>query len=160
MPSSSDTQSSSNQATPGETTPKSEDDDSDLKILNARRMLELRKRMNSSLAAQQRAEAEKKAPPPKRPPSDREIVLGALADRGDEVFAAAEASYPNEMKVLTPKLADLIREGKITRITGGDLLQFFRAIGMRVSVKTSISVQEHGKFVDLAEKFKRMKDEY
>jgi hypothetical protein len=133
-------------------------EDSDLKILNARRMVELKRKMNSALAAQRRVEAEKSNPPTKKELTPREIVLRALRERGDEVLSAAEASYPRETALILPKLADIIKEGKITTITGGELLQFFRAIGMRVSVKTTISVQDHGKFVDLAEKLKRQND--
>lgn len=118
-------------------------------------MLELRKKMNTSLAAQKKAEEEKNAPPKKPQPTDRDILLRALKDRGDEVLAAAEYAYPREMAILIPKLAGLVKEGKITTISGGELLQFFRSIGMRVSVATSISVQEHGKFMNLADKLKR-----
>ncbi len=112
--------------------------------------------MTSTLLAQRKAEAEKASVSTKpKPPSDREIVVRSLVDRGDEVLASAEAGYPRETAIIVAKLASLIRDGKITTITGGELLQFFRSLGMRVSVKTSISVEEHGKFVDLAEKFKR-----
>ena len=123
-----------------------------MKMLNAKRMLELRRRMNSTAAKKLQAE---KTPATKSPPTDREILLKALVDRGDEVLYSAEASYPKEMRILEPKLADLVRQGKVATITGGDLLQFLRSIGMRVSISTSISVEEHGKFVSIAEKLKR-----
>ena len=97
--------------------------------------------------------------PASKPPSDREVLLKALTDRGDEVLAAAESSYPREMSILIPKLAVLIRQGKVTTIPGGELLQFLRSLGMRVSVSTSISVEEHGKFVSLADKLKRESQE-
>lgn len=128
------------------------EEDADLKMLNAKRMVELRKRMNSSLA--KKAEAEKIAQEPKKA-TDREVVLKSLTDRGDEVLLAAESSYPSETALLIPQLAKLIRQGKVDNISGGELLQFFRSIGMRVSVNTSISVQEHGRFVSLGEKLKR-----
>lgn len=128
------------------------EEDPDLKMLNARRMIEMRKRMHSNLA--QKAEAEKLAQKPKEP-TDREVVLKSLVERGGEVLAAAEASYPKETALLIPQLAIVIRQGKVDTISGGELLQFFRSLGMRVSVNTSISVQEHGRFVSLAEKLKR-----
>lgn len=132
------------------------EDDANLRMLNARRMVELRKRMESTLLAKKKAEEEKASAAKKpKPLSDRELVLRALVERGDEVLTSAEAGYPRETTVIVARLASLIREGKIGSITGGELLQFFRSLGMRVSVKTSISVEEHGKFVDLAEKFKR-----
>ncbi|HVB12477.1 MAG TPA: DNA-binding protein [Nitrososphaerales archaeon] len=130
----------------------SEVEDADLKMLNARRMVELRKRMNSSLAKKAQAEQKSKEP---RKPTDREILVKALTERGDEVLNSAEASYPSEMGVLIPQLARLIRAGKVTTISGGELLQFLRSIGMRVSVNTSISVEEHGRFVSLADKIKQ-----
>jgi DNA-binding TFAR19-related protein (PDSD5 family) len=129
----------------------STEEDADLKMLNARRMVELRKRMNTSLA--KKADAEKVANAPKKP-TDREVLLKSLTDRGDEVLRAAEASYPSETSILIPQLAKIIRQGKVSSISGGELLQFFRSIGMRVSVNTSISVQEHGRFVSLADKLK------
>ncbi len=128
-----------------------QEEDANLKMLNARRMIELRRRMNSSLA--KKAEAEKTAQEPKKL-SDREVLMNALTERGDEVLVSAEASYPSEMKLLIPQLAKLIRQGKVTTISGGELLQFFRSIGMRVSVNTSISVQEHGRFISIADKLK------
>jgi len=129
----------------------STEEDADLKMLNARRMVELRKRMNTSLA--KKADEEKIATAPKKS-TDREVLLKSLTDRGDEVLRAAEASYPSETSILIPQLAKIIRQGKVSSISGGELLQFFRSIGMRVSVNTSISVQEHGRFVSLADKLK------
>jgi len=130
-------------------------DDLDLKMLNAKKMLELRKRMNLKIA--KKNEMEQQAERIKNQPTDREILLKALIDRGDEVLAAAESSYPREMGMMIPQLALLIKQKKITMITGGELLQFFRSIGMRVSVNTSISVEDHGKFVSLADKLKQEK---
>lgn len=128
-------------------------EDASLKMLNAKRMLELRRR--ASLASAREDEKQDKKP---RVSSDREILQRSLIDRGDEVLASAEASYPSEMRILIPKLADLIRQGKVSTISGGELLQFLRAIGLRVSVATSISVEEHGKFVSLADKLRQTKD--
>jgi hypothetical protein len=129
-----------------------EGDDPAMKMLNAKRLLELRKRANMNLARktleEQRLEREKNRP------TDRDILVKSLRDRGDEVLSIAEGSYPKEMAVLIPRLAALIKQGKVTTITGGDLLQFLRSIGMRVSVSTTISVEDHGKFVSLADKLK------
>jgi len=129
--------------------------DADLKMLNAKKMLELRKRMNQEIA--KKTEQEKLAERLKNQPTDREILLKALTDRGDEVLAAAERAYPREMVRMIPQLAFLLKQGKIKTISGGELLQFFRSIGMRVSVSTSISVEDHGKFITLADKLKQEK---
>src|SRR5579875_508756 len=130
-----------------------EEEDVTLKMLTARRMLELRKRATTAAKI---SEGEKLAP---KKPSDREVLLKVLSERGDEVLHAAEASYPSEMALLIPKLADLVRQRKVTTITGGELLQFLRAIGLRVSVQTSISVEDHGKFVSLGEKLKQQQQD-
>ncbi len=129
------------------------DEDLDMKMLQAKRMVELRKRMNQELA--KKTEQEQRAERLKNQPTDREVLLRALKDRGDEVLRAAEAAYPREMKIMIPQLASLIRQGKVMTISGGELLQFFRSTGMRVSVSTSISVEDHGKFVSLSDKLKQ-----
>jgi hypothetical protein len=131
-------------ATKGET---ESEEDLSLKMLNARKVLELRKRANSALKTEVPKQKE-------APPSAREILVKALVDRGLEVLENAENSYPKEMAILEERLADLVRQRKIRTISGGELLQFLRAIGLRVSVQTSISVEEHGKFVTLADKLK------
>ena len=128
-------------------------DDLDLKMLNAKKMVELRKRMNTEIA--KKSLEEERLERLKNQPSDRDILSKALRDRGDEVLAAAEAAYPREMRIMIPQLAALIKQGKVSTITGGELLQFFRSIGMRVSVSTTISVEDHGKFVSLADKLRR-----
>jgi hypothetical protein len=123
-------------------------EDASLKMLNARKMLELRKRASTAKIQTETTEKPK-------PLTDRQVLLKALRDRGDEVLYSAEASYPREMAILIPKLASLIRSKQVETITGGDLLYFLRSIGMRVSVKTSISVAEHGKTLSLADKLKQ-----
>jgi len=128
-------------------------DDLDLRMLNAKRMVELRKRVNSEIA--KKSLEEQRLERLKNQPSDRDILSKSLRDRGDEVLAAAEAAYPREMKIMIPQLAALIKQGKVSEITGGELLQFFRSIGMRVSVSTTISVEDHGKFVSIADKLKQ-----
>jgi len=128
-------------------------EDIDLKMLNAKRMVELRKRMNSEIA--RKSLEEQRLERLKNQPTDREILLKALRERGDEVLATAEASYPREMKMMIPQLAALIKQGKVSSISGGELLQFFRSIGMRVSVNTTISIEDHGKFVSIADKLKQ-----
>lgn len=128
---------------------KQNSEETTLRMLNAKKLLELKRR--ASAASNKDSSSNTKGP---KPPTDRQILLKALVERGEEVLLSAEASYPNEMRLLIPKLADLVREGKVSTISGGELLQFLRAIGLRVSVATSISVEEHGKFVSLADKLR------
>jgi DNA-binding TFAR19-related protein (PDSD5 family) len=120
------------------------EEDKDLKLLNAKKMVELHRRL--SVASPGKTEQKEK--------SSREIVLEHLTERGDEVLYAAEAAYPKEMATIVHRLAQLISQGQISKITGGELLRVLRSIGMRVSVRTSISVSEHGKVVSLADKLK------
>ena len=126
-------------------------EDADLRMINAKRMVELRKRATYNIA--KKAQEELAAKQPKKP-TDREVVLKSFVDRADEVLATAESSYPSQIRVLIPQLAKLIREGKVKTISGGELLHFLRSLGLRVSVSTSISVQQHGRFVSLADKLK------
>ncbi len=143
MPSENDASSGQNVSTDTE--------DLGLKMLNARRMLELRRKMAPAKSAMNSTSEHS---PASKKPSDREIVLSALVDRGVEVLQAADSRYPKQMAALIPGIARLIKEKKIETISGGELLQFLRSLGLRVSVKTSISVEDHGKFISLADKLK------
>jgi VIT1/CCC1 family predicted Fe2+/Mn2+ transporter len=93
--------------------------------------------------------------PPKAEKTDRETVESLLYDRGDEVLISAYSFYQKQTEQVVKELARLIREGKFSgRISGGELYSLFRQIGLRFQLKTSIKVQERGKFVDLSEKLK------
>ena len=130
---------------------KEQSEDADLKMINAKRMIELRKRASMNVAKRAQEELAAKQP---RKLTDRELLLKSLVERGDEVLVAAESSYPSQIAMLIPQLAKLIRDGKVKSISGGELLQFLRSLGLRVSVSTSISVQEHGRFVSIADKLR------
>ncbi len=87
-----------------------EADDPNLKMLNAKRMLELRRRISLSQAKKAREEGSANK---RKEPTDREVLLKVLVDRGNEVLEAAEASYPSQMPSLISQLARLILERKI-----------------------------------------------
>jgi hypothetical protein len=124
------------------------EEDAELRMINARKMAQLKKRVELASA------------PKPQERSNREIVLENLYDRGDEVLEAAYSYYPKEAPVVVDYLAKYLREHKETdKISGGELLQVFRSLGLRFSLKTSIKVQEKGKFVDLKDKFKFNKGE-
>ncbi len=126
-------------------------EDSELERINARKLVDLKRRIE--LAS---------APKPEKPveKSGREVLLSRLYDRGDEVLDAAYAHYPKEVPIVVDQLAKFLKQNpKTEMISGGELLEIFRAIGLRFSLKTSIKVQERGKFVDLADKFKLKKEE-
>ncbi len=52
------------------------------------------------------------------------------------------------------KLAELISSGEIDeKLDGGKLLALFRVVGLNVHVKTTINVEQDGKFISLSENF-------
>jgi DNA-binding TFAR19-related protein (PDSD5 family) len=122
------------------------DEDSDLKLLERRKLDALRKRL-------------KAAPAPRAEKSDREVVEGMLYDRGDEVLEAAYSFYPKETGRLVGELASMIKAGRLNgKIAGGELLSIFRQLGLRFRVNTSIKVMDQGKLVDLSEKLGRREE--
>lgn len=124
------------------------EDDAELRQINARKMAQLKRRVELASA------------PKPQVKTSREIVLESLYDRGDEVLETAYSYFPKETPVVVDYLAKYIREHKdAEKISGGELLQVFRSLGLRFSLKTSIRVQEKGKFVDLKDKFKFNREE-
>jgi DNA-binding TFAR19-related protein (PDSD5 family) len=127
------------------------EDDSELSRINARKMAELKRRIEIATA-----------PKPVKPKekSNNELVMEKLYDRGEEVLSTAYSYYPKETQIVVDHLATYLRANpKTEKISGGELLEVFRTIGLRFSLKTSIKVQEKGKFVDLADKFKLKKED-
>jgi DNA-binding TFAR19-related protein (PDSD5 family) len=127
------------------------DEDAELKMINARKLAELKRRAEmASVASALSASAASK--PVK---SDKDVLLGALYDRGDEVLEAAYQAYPRQTEVVVAQLARLLKQnGMRERISGGELYQLFRTLGLRFSLKTTIKVQDKGRFVDLKDKLK------
>ncbi|NOJ26971.1 MAG: double-stranded DNA-binding protein [Nitrososphaera sp.] len=118
-------------------------DDSDIEIIKARKMMELRKKA----AAQEKVKTVK---------TPKETVLSFLYDRGDEVLKAAYAQYPTQTEAIVNKIAELVAAGEIQqKISGGELLSLFRSIGMRIRLDTSIKIEDHGKMVSFSDKLKQ-----
>jgi DNA-binding TFAR19-related protein (PDSD5 family) len=116
-------------------------EDTDLKLLEQRKLEELRKRLKAAEHA------------PKKEKTDREVVEGILYDRGAEVLETAYSFYPAETERLVKELAGMVRAGRLNgTIGGGELLSIFRQLGLRFRMKTSIKVMDQGKLVDLSEK--------
>jgi DNA-binding TFAR19-related protein (PDSD5 family) len=123
------------------------EEDSDLRLLEQRKMEELKRRLKAT------------APVPKQEKTDRQVVEEMLYDRGDEVLEAAYSFYPKETARLVNELAGMIRDGRLgEKIAGGELLSIFRQLGLRFRLKTSIKVMDQGKLVDLSEKLGRKED--
>lgn len=126
------------------------DEDTELEVINARKLAELKRRAERAAAA-----SAAPAPSPKPEKTDREVLLEVLYDRGDEVLQAAYQAYPRQTEVVVGQLARLLRQnGMRERISGGELYQLFRNLGLRFSLKTTIKVQDKGRFVDLKDKLK------
>jgi len=133
------------------------DEDLELKLINARKLAELKKRAERASAA---ASASATAIAPRPEKSSKEVVLEALYDRGEEVLQAAYQAYPRQTQIVVDQLAKLlVRSGRNEKISGGELYELFRNLGFRFSLKTTIKVQDKGRFVDLKDKLKMDVDE-
>ena len=119
----------------------SEEEDISLKIL---RLKKLRRMM---------AEASKQSVPetPKlqeEPASSK--LLRYLTDRGDEVLDAAKALNPELVERVAEVLLRAIDEGRVRPpISGGELLQLFRSLGLDVKISTRVAVYKKGETRDL-----------
>jgi DNA-binding TFAR19-related protein (PDSD5 family) len=126
------------------------EEDADLKLLERRKLEEMRRRIRAAAPKATQEKTEK---------TDREVVEGMLYDRGDEVLEAAYSFYPEDTGRLVKELAGMIRDGRLKeKVAGGELLSIFRELGLRFSLKTSIKVMDRGKLVDLSEKLGRKKE--
>ena len=129
------------------------EEDPDIEILKAKKMQEIMQRMMKQKKDNIGKDIKK------REPSEREILLSYLYDRGDEVLNLAESQFPSETRAIISRIVELINSGEINRkISGGDLLSLFRTIGINVKINTTIKIEEHGKYMSFAEKLKQNKE--
>jgi len=112
------------------------EEDKELELLKAKRLREMQK----NLSQRQRSEEPKEIPVTT---STREIVVKQLGHRGLEVLENAEAQFPEETRLVTAKLAELIQAGEITE---------------RVRVQTTINVEQDGKLVSWSDKIKGVRN--
>ena len=88
--------------------------------------------------------------------SSRDYVVNSLGYRGIEVLQNAEYQFPNESKIVIEKLGELIYSGDINEtLDGGKLLVLFRSVGLNIRMENKINVEQDGKFVSIADKFKK-----
>ncbi len=121
-------------------------EDSELEKLQAKRLAE----MQRNLSSQKPTTPEE--PEKKETKSPREIVVDYLGFRGTEVLENAEAQFPEDTKSIVDQLSKLIESGELDeKLDGGQLLTLFRSVGLRVRMKTTINVEQDGKFVSLSE---------
>ncbi len=113
--------------------------------------------MQRNLSSQKQTTTEE--PEKKETKSPREIVVDYLGFRGTEVLENAEAQFPKETKSIVDQLSKLIESGELDeKLDGGQLLTLFRSVGLRVRMKTTINVEQDGKFVSLSEKLNSSKN--
>ncbi|MDA4122988.1 MAG: hypothetical protein OK456_07410 [Thaumarchaeota archaeon] len=130
------------------------EDDQELSQINAKKMAALKKRVQIATAA---ADLAKSQPVEK---TSREVLSEFLYDRGDEVLETAYGYYPSQTEIVVDQLAGYLRKNpKTEKIRGGELYSIFRRVGMRFPLKTTIKIQERGKFIDLKDKFKLSKQD-
>lgn len=131
------------------------EEDPDIEILKAKKMQEMMQRLRKH--KKEKENIEKSII--KRKPSEREILLSYLYDRGNEVLNLAEFQFPTETRAITNRIVELINTGEINRkISGGELLSLFRSLGLNVRINTTIKIEDHGKYVSFAEKLKQNKE--
>jgi len=128
------------------------DEDKELELLKAKRLAEMQK--NLSMQDQSSENITEESQKPKL--SLRDYVVNSLGHRGMEVLQNAEYQFPNESKIIIEKLGELISSGDINEtLDGGKLLVLFRSVGLSIRMENKINVEKDGKFVSIADKFKK-----
>ncbi|MDC0187256.1 DNA-binding protein [Candidatus Nitrosopelagicus sp.] len=128
------------------------DEDKELELLKAKRLAEMQK--NLSIQDQSSENTTDENQKPKL--SLRDYVVNSLGHRGMEVLQNAEYQFPNESKIIIEKLGELISSGDINEtLDGGKLLVLFRSVGLSIRMENKINVEKDGKFISIADKFKK-----
>jgi DNA-binding TFAR19-related protein (PDSD5 family) len=128
------------------------DEDKELEMLKAKRLAEMQK--NLSMQDESDENTSEEIEKPKL--SLRDYVVNSLGYRGIEVLQNAEYQFPNESKIIIEKLGELISSGDINEtLDGGKLLVLFRSVGLSVRMENKINVEKDGKFISIADKFKK-----
>jgi DNA-binding TFAR19-related protein (PDSD5 family) len=128
------------------------DEDKELEILKAKRLAEMQK----NLSIQDKLDENKSEENEKPKLSLRDHVVNSLGYRGMEVLQNAEYQFPNESKIIIEKLGELISSGDINEtLDGGKLLVLFRSVGLSIRMENKINVEKDGKFISIADKFKK-----
>jgi DNA-binding TFAR19-related protein (PDSD5 family) len=127
-------------------------EDKELEILKAKRLAEMQK----NLSIQDKLNENKSEENEKPKLSLRDYVVNSLGYRGMEVLQNAEYQFPNESKIIIEKLGELISSGDINEtLDGGKLLVLFRSVGLSIRMENKINVEKDGKFISIADKFKK-----
>ena len=126
------------------------EEDPDLEIIKARKMLKLREQA-AATEKQRKIQNESKS----LENSKKQIFLKYIYDRGDEVLVAAESQFPLQTMTVMNRILELIERGEIQqKISGGELLSLFRMLGLNIRMNTTIKIEDHGKLVSFSDKLK------
>ncbi len=126
------------------------EEDKEFEMLKAKRLAEMQKNLSMQNQSDEK---------PKEELSLRDHVVNSLGYRGMEVLQNAEYQFPNESKIVIEKLGELISSGDINEtLDGGKLLVLFRSVGLNIRMENKINVEKDGKFVSIADKFKKSND--
>lgn len=126
------------------------EEDPDLEIIKARKMLKLREQ---AAATEKRRKIEDESKLVEK--SRKQTFLKYIYDRGDEVLSAAESQYPSQTASVMNRILDLIERGDLQqKISGGELLSLFRMLGLNIKMNTTIKIEDHGKLVSFSDKLK------
>ncbi len=128
------------------------EEDKELEMLKAKRLAEMQKNFSEQNQSDNKVDNEYEKPKP----SLRDYVVNSLGYRGMEVLQNAEYQFPNESKIVIEKLGELISSGDINEtLDGGKLLVLFRSVGLSIRMENKINVEKDGKFISIADKFKK-----
>ena len=128
------------------------EEDKEFEMLKAKRLAEMQKNFSEQNQSDNKVDNESEKPKP----SLRDYVVNSLGYRGMEVLQNAEYQFPNESKIIIEKLGELISSGDINEtLDGGKLLVLFRSVGLSIRMENKINVEKDGKFVSIADKFKK-----
>ncbi len=120
-------------------------EDLELELIRKRRLLELQRKLKQG-------KEEKETP--EEPESTERLLNKVFKGRAWEVWNAAENQFPSITPRLKEVLGQLISQGKITMVSGEQLMYLFRKIGLNVRLPTKIRIIKSGEMKTIEEKLK------
>jgi hypothetical protein len=134
-------------------------DDPDLELIKARKMKALQQQIATKEKERKNLESDNLDQKKHREiTSERDFLLHYLYDRGNEVLSLGEQQFPFQTKVIIQRLNELIRNGEIPKVSGGELLSVYRSLGLNIRINTNISISDHGKTISFSEKLRQNQD--
>jgi DNA-binding TFAR19-related protein (PDSD5 family) len=119
-------------------------------MMSNRELERIRRRRLNQLSKHLKAKKEEK----KEKISKKDVLNRIFVGRAWEVFNATQAQYPQIARKLGDILVQLVSSGKIKRVSGSELFSLLKGLGLRVKLKTTVRIMEHGKLKSLEEKMR------